>query len=112
MVNGTELVPYDELLLCTGQQFHTAVPTGADVEELVTTSEALRKKLPSVSSYLFMKFFFFKTSTDTLYKILNKILCYIILYVYTHFYTTIQLLNNWRNHTIKKTKNTMTNKNL
>ena len=32
-------VPYDYLLLCTGQQFTIPIPTGADISTLVTTSE-------------------------------------------------------------------------
>lgn len=49
MVNGGQKVPYDHLLLCTGQQFYTAVPTGANVDDLLTTSEALMVKLPQVT---------------------------------------------------------------
>ena len=41
-------MPYDQLLLCTGEQFGVAVPTGADVEKLLTTREALQAGVPQV----------------------------------------------------------------
>ena len=69
-MNDSEIVPYDQLLLCTGQQYHLAVPTDADVEELVTTSEALQKKIPSVNIVVYcvtsFNFFFHSGSFDLL----------------------------------------------
>ena len=41
-------MPYDYLILCTGQQFQVPVPTGADISTLVTTSEVT---MPKVSRY-------------------------------------------------------------
>ena len=49
IISNGRKVPYDHLLLCTGQQFQYPVPTGADINQLVTTSEATKQKLPSVS---------------------------------------------------------------
>ncbi|XP_057303252.1 cilia- and flagella-associated protein 61-like isoform X1 [Hydractinia symbiolongicarpus] len=43
-IDGSHKVPYDQLLLCTGEQYHATIPTGADVEQLVTTSEAVQIK--------------------------------------------------------------------
>ena len=45
--NGKE-VPYDHLILCTGQQFQYPVPTGVDITSLVTTSEAKKQKKSKV----------------------------------------------------------------
>ncbi|CAL1527529.1 unnamed protein product, partial [Lymnaea stagnalis] len=36
LVNGTSIVPYDHLVICTGQQFQVPTPTGADVHNNVT----------------------------------------------------------------------------
>ena len=47
-VSGGTFVPYDYLILCTGQQFQIPVPTGADISTLVTTSEVV---IPKVSRY-------------------------------------------------------------
>ena len=47
-VSGGTFVPYDYLILCTGQQFQIPVPTGADISTLVTTSEVA---IPKVSRY-------------------------------------------------------------
>ena len=47
-VTGGAFVPYDYLILCTGQQFQIPVPTGADISTLVTTSEVT---MPKVSRY-------------------------------------------------------------
>ncbi|KAL9958773.1 hypothetical protein ACROYT_G035833 [Oculina patagonica] len=47
-VTGGAFVPYDYLILCTGQQFQVPVPTGADISTLVTTSEVT---MPKVSRY-------------------------------------------------------------
>ncbi|KAK3713004.1 hypothetical protein QZH41_014115 [Actinostola sp. cb2023] len=41
-------VPYDYLVICTGQQFQIPVPTGADISTLVTTSEVDK---PSATVY-------------------------------------------------------------
>ena len=41
-------MPYDYLILCTGQQFQVPVPTGADISTLVTTSEVT---VPKVTRY-------------------------------------------------------------
>ncbi|XP_066929118.1 cilia- and flagella-associated protein 61-like [Clytia hemisphaerica] len=64
IINDNEIVPYDQLLLCTGQQYKLTVPTGADVEELVTTSEALQTKLPSVHTGFTPKNVFTLNSQD------------------------------------------------
>eukprot|EP00794_Sanderia_malayensis_P017621 gene17621-19375_t len=48
VINNERHIPYDHLLLCTGQQFQYPVPTGVDITTLATTSEALLKKLPKV----------------------------------------------------------------
>jgi len=48
ILSNEKEVPYDHLLLCTGQQFQLPVPTGADIASLVTTSEAKQKKQPKV----------------------------------------------------------------
>ena len=45
--NGKQ-VPYDQLLLCTGQQFQYPVPTGADITKLLTTYEAKKDKQSQV----------------------------------------------------------------
>ena len=37
-------VPYDYLVLCCGEQFQIAVPSGADVNTLVTTAEVPRSR--------------------------------------------------------------------
>lgn len=47
-VTGGAFVPYDYLILCTGQQFQVPVPTGADISTLVTTSEVT---VPKVTRY-------------------------------------------------------------
>lgn len=47
-MTGGSFVPYDYLILCTGQQFQIPVPTGADISTLVTTSEVT---MPKVSRY-------------------------------------------------------------
>ncbi|XP_065052089.1 cilia- and flagella-associated protein 61-like isoform X1 [Rhopilema esculentum] len=45
MSNGKR-IPYDHLLLCTGQQFQHPIPSGADIKTLITTDEVMKKKLP------------------------------------------------------------------
>lgn len=47
-VTGGAFIPYDYLILCTGQQFQIPVPTDADISTLVTTSEVT---MPKVSRY-------------------------------------------------------------
>lgn len=47
-VSEGAFIPYDYLILCTGQQFQVPVPTGADISTLVTTSEVT---IPQVSRY-------------------------------------------------------------
>ena len=47
-MTGGSFVPYDYLILCSGQQFQIPVPTGADISTLVTTSEVT---MPKVSRY-------------------------------------------------------------
>ena len=47
-MTGGAFVPYDYLILCTGQQFQVPVPTGADISTLVTTSEVM---MPKASRY-------------------------------------------------------------
>jgi NADPH-dependent 2,4-dienoyl-CoA reductase/sulfur reductase-like enzyme len=37
-------VPYDYLVLCCGEQFQIAIPSGADVNALVTTAEVPRSR--------------------------------------------------------------------
>ena len=37
-------VPYDYLVLCCGEQFQIAIPSGADVNTLVTTTEVPRSR--------------------------------------------------------------------
>jgi len=44
IMEGNKKLPYDELLLCCGEQYNMAVPTGADVQMLFTTTEALDLK--------------------------------------------------------------------
>ena len=39
-------VPYDYLLLCCGQQFEIAIPSGADISTLVTTAEVQSHRDP------------------------------------------------------------------
>ena len=41
---GGHLVPYDYLVLCCGEQFQIAIPSGADVNTLVTTAEVPRSR--------------------------------------------------------------------
>lgn len=41
VINGSQKIPFDQLLLCTGRQFHTSAPTGANINNLTTTFEAL-----------------------------------------------------------------------
>lgn len=48
-VSEGAFVPYDYLILCTGQQFQIPVPSGADISTLVTTSEVTK---PQVSRYM------------------------------------------------------------
>ena len=48
LIDGNKKLAYDQLLLCAGAQYHTSVPTGADVDELLTTSEAMDMKRPQV----------------------------------------------------------------
>ncbi|EDO37268.1 predicted protein [Nematostella vectensis] len=43
-VSGGFGVPYDYLVICTGQQFQVPAPTGADISTLVTTSEVPRPR--------------------------------------------------------------------
>ncbi|XP_031562151.1 cilia- and flagella-associated protein 61-like [Actinia tenebrosa] len=43
-VTNDHKVPYDYLVLCTGQQFQIPVPSGADISTLVTTSEVERPR--------------------------------------------------------------------
>ena len=38
-VTGSHNVPYDYLILCTGQQYQVPVPSGVDISTLITTSE-------------------------------------------------------------------------
>ena len=47
-VSEGAFIPYDYLILFTGQQFQVPVPTGADISTLVTTSEVT---IPQVSRY-------------------------------------------------------------
>ncbi|XP_038072321.1 cilia- and flagella-associated protein 61-like [Patiria miniata] len=42
-VAGGAKVPYDHLILCTGQQYQTSCPTGADISELVTNASLPQK---------------------------------------------------------------------
>ncbi|XP_075452366.1 cilia- and flagella-associated protein 61 isoform X2 [Ascaphus truei] len=39
IVSNDRKVPYDHLILCTGQQYQVPYPTGADISELLTNSE-------------------------------------------------------------------------
>ena len=49
IIDGDKKLAYDQLLLCTGKQYKISVPTGADVKQLLTTSEALDIKRRQVS---------------------------------------------------------------
>ena len=48
IIDGDKKLAYDQLLLCTGEQYKISVPTGADVKQLLTTIEALDIKRPQV----------------------------------------------------------------
>ena len=41
---GGHQVPYDYLVLCCGEQFQISIPSGADVNTLVTTAEVPRSR--------------------------------------------------------------------
>lgn len=63
-VSGEAFVPYDYLILCTGQQFQIPVPTGADISTLVTTSEVTIPKVPRYTGPLPSAIFTITTERD------------------------------------------------
>lgn len=63
-VSGGTFVPYDYLILCTGQQFQIPVPTGADITTLVTTSEVAIPKVPRYTGPLPWAVFTITTERD------------------------------------------------
>ena len=63
-VSGGTFVPYDYLILCTGQQFQIPVPTGADISTLVTTSEVAIPKVPRYTGPLPSAVFTITTERD------------------------------------------------
>lgn len=63
-VSGETFVPYDYLILCTGQQFQIPVPTGADISTLVTTSEVAIPIVPRYTGPLPSAVFTITTERD------------------------------------------------
>lgn len=63
-LSGGSSVPYDYLVLCTGQQFQVPFPTGADISSLVTTSEVPLPQTPIFKGPLPPTVFTVNSETD------------------------------------------------